>query len=264
MVYITVYIENTNLTQNEHSILTVKEQQTAWLMPPDRQAEQRAKVTESVLTFLSLETYTSTDILQTLLGYKTRHGTTKALRRLCQAGLIKEHDLTMLTGHALKLWGITVQGIYAINDPEKMPDRVRGFEPSRISLLTLPHKIKCHETAVHALNNRCVIVRSMDLFLGLNKIPDLIIQNPKSGKHSAIEIELTVKTAKRYAKIFREYKQALKSNIVARVYWLTESEKMQQHLQRVFGNVESISQADKEPHQVLTIAEFHQILNRMN
>ena len=119
------------------------------LIPRAEQAQHNEKIRTSVLRFLIDETYSTIEILQEFVHYKTKQGTLGLMKKLEKDGFVKLYKMKNFAGRGLNIWGITPRGIYAISDPDDLPDRIRGFEPSRISLATLDHKLQIPVSYTH-------------------------------------------------------------------------------------------------------------------
>jgi len=230
---------------------TTKEQS---LLSPDKQAVQRGRITEKVLSFLLIETFTSTEVFQEYLEYSSRLGCHKSLRRLQKIGYITEYDLDTLAGRKIKLWGITSKGIYAVSDPEITTPKIKTFNTSKISLLTLPHRLKSHKIAIQAIKNGYNLENGSIIFKSYGKIPDIILSNPRTNEFTSLEIELSVKTVSRYEKIIEAYSKPLKYKVIKTVIWIVPDEKIKNRLKKIFNLFSSPS---LESHKVVTISEYH-------
>ena len=210
---------------------------TAGLMPRSEQHAHREAITLKALSFLQDETYSTTAVLQELLGYTSRQGIKGMLNKLVKEHLVKHHPIKNLAGRGIDLWGITKRGLYAIDESGVLPDNVRGFEPSRVSLMALPHKVEVQKVKIALLNCGWSIDNIQD-HAWQDKIPDIVISHPTEDAIFALEIELHVKSQKRYAAVIQHYKAAHNSEQMDRVYWLAEDDKMANQLAAVFHRID--------------------------
>lgn len=223
----------------------------------EEQKKRNAFVLQTSLFFLEKETFTDLSVLTNLLGYASKWGAKKGLEKLEKSGLIKHHKMETLTGQNIDLYGITTQGIYAITDPEKLPSRVRGFEPSRVSLLTLPHRIKTHQTIVFLMKYGFKHIRINDFFANAKKLPDAVVQNPENDQRSTIEIELTIKSKPRYEKIIKDYQKFIDNGTIRFIHWITDDERKKKHLEKIFEEL----RADQN-HRIWNDNEFKQRISQ--
>lgn len=224
------------------------------LMSPAEQALRRAEITTKVLEFLVVEIFSSTDILQRFLGYKTRLGCIKSLRRLVKSGFLKESDFDTLEGRKIKLWGITSAGVYAISNPDELPERVRAFEPSKVSLRMLPHNLAIHQVTSQLILKGFELKHASIEFQNFNRMPDAVMVEKESGDSISLEIELTIKTTNRYLEIIEAYQEPLEEKAINSVIWLMPDENKLNRLINVFDNIDMIF---RERHQMFTLEKFN-------
>ncbi len=222
------------------------------LIPRSEQAAHSEKVRIAILAFLSDETYTTVEVIQKLVGYKSKQGANGVLQKLAKDGLLKHHKMKNFAGRGLSIWGITTRGMYAINDPDELPDRVRGFEPSRISLATLDHKLQIQLVKIY-LNELDWSVKQIDTNIWDKKLPDIVCTKPsQEDELIALEIELTIKSQKRYGDIITIYKSAQQQNL-RRVVWLTETDKAAAQLRNIF---KALDESCLELHRFMSLDAF--------
>lgn len=224
------------------------------LIPRAEQAAHSEKVRTAMLNFLSDETYTTVDIIQKLVGYKSKQGANGVLKKLANEGLVKEHRMKNFAGRGLVLWGITTRGMYAINDPDDLPERVRGFEPSRVSLATLDHKLEIQLVKIY-LKEIGWPIKNIDNNLWDKKLPDIICSKPSQPNELiALEIELTIKSQKRYGDIITTYKSVQnEQQELRRVVWLTDSDRAAAQLKGIF---EKLDNSCLELHRFMSLSKF--------
>lgn len=224
------------------------------LIPRSEQAAHSEKVRVVILQFLNDETYTTAEIIQRLVGYKSKQGADGVLKKLANDGLLKHHKMKNFAGRGLSIWGITARGIYAINDPHELPDKVRGFEPSRISLATLDHKLQIQLVKIY-LNELGWSIISIDPNIWDKKLPDILCTKPSEEfEQIALEIELTIKSQKRYGDIITTYKSMqYGQQSLRRVVWLTETEKAAAQLRSIF---KGLDESCLELHRFMSLDAF--------
>lgn len=110
------------------------------------------------------------------------------------------------------------------------------FEPSRINLLTINHKIQTMQTKAILLKNN-LNYYSDNKFFDKSKfiISDIII----SKFNIALEIELTLKSSLRYAQIIEKYLFAIKQNKFSEVIYIFLNEKLKNKLNLIFSRIAS-------------------------
>jgi hypothetical protein len=158
-----------------------------------------------------------------------------------------------LEGRKIKLWGITSAGIYAISDPDDLPERVRSFEPSRVSLRMLPHNLAIHKMTSHLVMKGFELKHVLTEFKYFDRMPDALLFEKSSGRSIALEIELTIKSADRYLEIIEAYQQPLEEKILNTVVWLMPDENKLNRLITIF---DGINMNYRERHQMFTLEQF--------
>lgn len=237
------------------------------LIPRAEQGAHNKLVRESLLLFLQQYPYAVTEAIQAFLNYKTERGTTGLLKRLVQHGYVKHHKMKNLAGRGLNLWGLTVKAIYAINDPASLPKRVRGFEPSRVSLATLPHTTETQRVHAALWNTyRKVWVpklsekakRLRERIGKSTRLADLAYCE-KNDEYAEIEVELTIKSRRRYKEILSIYMDYHESERYT-VVWLTKTGDDARRLRSIFAEVSEFYGGEARIsyglHQINTIDEF--------
>ncbi len=188
--------------------------------PSERAAAVLTK-RNAVLRFLRDETWTTADVLGSVMGVASRstiHTTLKAMER---DELIKHHSLPIAGRRDLPLWGITAHGLaMSWDQDEAFEDRPR-FEPSRITLSRVPHQIDLQRARLAAeAAGWQDWVRGERLGFKVNNRPDALASTPK-GVRVAVEIERTIKTRQRYQQILANHLEAIQAGHWVGVYYLT-------------------------------------------
>jgi hypothetical protein len=210
--------------------------------PADRQARSEQKV-RAVLRFLRQEIWSSQDILGGVMGVESRTAAHKNLVRMEAEGLLRRHKVEGLGGGAITLWGITSHGQALAFDPATESPVASYFEPSRVAEITIRHALDLQRLRMQGeragwkdwINGD----RLPELLKG-GKRPDAMATSP-TGLKTAIEIERTIKTSKRYEQILASYLMSLKSEQVHQVVWLSPTEDLALRLRAIVLCIRSVT-----------------------
>lgn len=220
---------------------------------------RKAEKESSLLRMLRDEKYTHQNVAQLLWEHKTRQAANKTLNKMKIAGLIKKHEIDIGVGRKLSLWGITNHGIGMSWSESETPYKTSAFEPSKISIMQIHHRIGLQTI-------RVAFEREGWLWQGEQwkeknlKAPDGIIQ--KQGDCIAIEYERTFKSLKRYEKIIGDHLQAIKRGIYQKVIYVMPSKREEVQMQRIFCSFSNIRINGKEYHlskEHINVFEFKNI-----
>jgi len=219
--------------------MTKRKNQDYGLIPESERAERAEFIRSKVLSFLYYEPYTTAKVVQTLAQYKTIQGANKLLRSLEAQGFVKRQRLTNLAGRGMSLWGITGAGCAAIYDPEKsFYKRTRGFKTDSIYLTTLDHLNQMQLLKCRIINSkRNISILYIDKNIWKDKVPDVLAKLVlEDGNESIIayEVELTIKSEKRYKEIIGDYKPHIKKNQCDYIFWVSDTESKRDKLSNIF------------------------------
>lgn len=210
--------------------------------PLERLTRAREKQ-QRILRFLRQEIWSSQDILGMVMGIQSRTTIYKNLVRFECDGLLKKHTITGLGGGTVALWGITSHGQAMAFDPATETPISAYFEPGKVAEVTVKHALDLQRLRViaessgwHGWVNGD---RLEDLLKG-GKRPDAVAISP-DGMKTAIEIERTIKTTKRYEQVLSSYLMALKAGQVHQVVWLTPTIDTALRLQAIVFSIRSVS-----------------------
>lgn len=210
--------------------------------PSDRQVRSAQK-RSVVLRFLRQEIWSSQEVLGALMNLQSRTSAHKALVRMESDELLRRHTVTGLGGGRLTLWGITAHGQAMAFDPASEAPIAAYFEPRNVAEQTVRHGLDMQRLRVsgerggwHSWVNGD---RLPELLKG-GKRPDAIAISP-AGKKTALEIERTIKTSKRYQQILASYLIALKSERIDQVIWLTPTDDLAARLRAIIFRIESVT-----------------------
>ncbi|MGY5652748.1 MobC family replication-relaxation protein [Vibrio cincinnatiensis] len=197
--------------------------------------------TRLVLRFLRDETWTHIDVIQQLLGIKTRSPVHGFLRKLEARELIKSEFFSVAYGRDIQIWGITPNGLaHSFDDGEEYKDRPT-FSVKKVTQSTMQHKLDLQRLRV--LCERCGFTNWRDgSQLGLRKsgfkVPDALVD--MNGNTVAIEVERTIKTAKRYAEIIASHLRASRDRHWTKVFYFCPDEQTKKRLMNVFFSVKEL------------------------
>ena len=210
--------------------------------PADRHLRALQKRAQ-VLRFLRQEIWSSQDILGGVMGVESRTAAHKNLARMEDEGLLRRHRFEGLGGGSITLWGITSHGQALAFDPVSEMPVASYFEPNRVAEITIRHTLDLQRLRMQGeragwkdwINGD----RLPELLKG-GKRPDAIATSP-TGLKTAIEIERTIKTPKRYEQILASYLMSLKSEQVHQVVWLSPTEDLALRLRAIVLGIRSVT-----------------------
>jgi hypothetical protein len=238
----------------------------------ERRAKARAKEAQ-ILDFLSIETYSDSKNLALLIGLGVQ-STKITLAKMEAKGWLSSAVISLGgRGVGIKYWGITPQGLFEQAEEQSIGRLVHGkhFQPSMVNAITMPHKFAIQTAILQrdvAIATGLALkgVRRSDIptkdsigfgsswvhYYGkdvdlstLNRkklvIPDIIFKARLSRDLVfAVEVELTIKTAKRYKAIFAgHYRNILKAGLYDVVLYVLATKKerlvFNAMINRIFG-----------------------------
>lgn len=210
--------------------------------PAARRARSEQKV-RAVLRFLRQEIWSAQDILGGVMGVESRAAAHKNLARMEDEGLLRRHKVIGLGGGSITLWGITAHGQALAFDPVTEAPVASYFEPNRVAEITIRHALDLQQLRLQAervgwrdwINGD----RLSELLKG-GKRPDAMATSP-TGLKTAIEIERTIKTSKRYEQILASYLMALKAEQVHQVVWLLPTDDLALRLRAIVLGIRSVT-----------------------
>ena len=209
------------------------------LVPRAQQAEITIAKRSKVLSFMYYEKYTTWQVIKELVGHKSFQTTNDLLRKMEKQKWIKRYKSQDIAARNMSFWGITMAGIYAIYDEEVMPYlRKQGFDTKKVNITQLNHLtheqlIKCkvinseRDIRLRYINKRTWRVKKPDVLTSLYRDEDEIT--------IAFEVELTIKSIKRYKQIINHYHLNHKFKF-DNVIWATKDEKDKRKLKTIFEN----------------------------
>lgn len=211
-------------------------------LPADR-LQRAVEKRLQVLRFLRQEIWSSQEVLGAVMGVQSRTAAHKNLTRMEGEGLLRRHRIEGLGGGTLTLWGITAHGQAVAFDPGTEAPVAAYFEPGRLAEITVRHALDLQRLRMQAeragWKNWTNGDRLPELLKG-GKRPDAIAISP-GGRRTAIEVERTIKTSKRYEQILASYLMALKAEQVDQVVWLLPTEDLALRLRAIVLGIRSVA-----------------------
>lgn len=205
----------------------------------ERMAKKQDNETE-VLRFLKDEIFSTAEILSKLLNYTAASTAYSTLNRMCTNGLLSTEQVNLGGYRPFKLYGITQHGAVMVMDDHDNPFRLKAFEPSKITLSTLEHRLDIQRMRLISRNlgYQWKSTNSLKLEKG-QKYPDGLMR--RDGKIWAIEVERVAKSPKRYREIVELYLNQLPQNRWDAVVYLFPSAQLRDRVKRIFYAVDAVS-----------------------
>lgn len=127
-----------------------------------------------------------------------------------------------------------------VMDDHDDPFKLRAFEPSKITLSTLDHRLDIQRTRLisRKLGYQWKSTGNLKLEKG-QKYPDGLMR--KDGRIWAVEVERVAKSPKRYREIVNLYLNQLPQNHWDMVIYLFPNEQLRDRVQRIFYAVDAAS-----------------------
>jgi len=227
----------------------MKESSLMQLLPYDQRIQRQSDKRTKFLSFLSNEIFTSAEVAGIVMNISSRQAVYKTLACFESEGLIRRDAIILSDSTKRTLWGITSNGIGWAFDPAKgqLPGN-KTFEPSRVSGAILQHTLDVQKIRLAAELYGWTEWRSGDRLekWGKNvKRPDAIAKDC-NGCLTAIEVERTFKSIKRYQAILSEYLQLIKKGVVSRVIWVSPDNAFSERLKTIITSIQEINVAGQK------------------
>lgn len=203
--------------------------------PAERERRRRDK-RDQVLRWLRLNTWSTSEVLRKVVGFNSRQAIAKLLQGLCREELIRSATISGEFGRPVIIWGITTHGA-ALAALEGEPVSIRTFEPSKVNPLTMQHALDIQVLQLRAQNGgwRWQAIDG-ELSRSEAKYADAVALRPDGGR-VALEVERTVKTAKRYAEILIAHLEARKQGKWDWVYYLSPNAVISNRVRRSYEEI---------------------------
>lgn len=229
-------------------------------------AERQARIAEKrriILRFLREEIWTTAELVAALLCFATRAPAYQTLKAMERDGLLRSHAAALAYGRTVTLWGLTPHGLaFAFDDDEPLQE-ISIFQPSRVSVSQMSHKIELQRLHIEALKEGWTSwVDGHNLNMGKgDKIPDAVAVTA-SGERVAIELERTVKSAKRYYEIVVSYTLRRKANGWQEVRYYCPDESIRRRVEQRIHEIKHLSIRGQiaTPEQVKGVLSMFKVL----
>lgn len=218
------------------------------LMPHEQRLERQCSKRIKLLTFLSQEIFTCSEIAGIVMGLQSRQATHKSLCQYEKEGLIRRETIELADSSKCTIWGITSHGLGWSFDPAKGLTGSKVFEPSRVSGAVLRHTLDVQYIRIIAERAGWSGWQTGDRLSKWGKDckrPDAIACD-KQNRLAAIEVERSFKSIKRYNVIVSEYLQLIKLGVVNRVIWVSPNEAFVDRLKTIITTIQEVSVAGQK------------------
>ena len=226
----------------------------------------KAEKEDKILNFLLDESFSTSSIIAELLKV-TQTTAYRTLRKMEVDSLVKMHSVGLDLGRTGKqtIWGLTPTGALMAADLNSESFKVDFYEVGKVKPSTMAHSLALQRVKVIALSNGYREWKSSRKVQQMAngerstwlQVPDALSFSPK-GHLTAIELERTVKTPKRYNEILSNYASMISNNTVAEVLYICP-EKIAPRLERLFSMIKKIivnGQAYDVPESLLKRFKF--------
>jgi DNA-binding MarR family transcriptional regulator len=212
-------------------------------MTPSERAERNFEKRRRVLAFLRREIWTTAPVLRLLLDadgmVATQDVMSRLLRSLEREGLIvKEQVLTK------NVVGITLSGQAAASEILDEEFVSRAYEKGRVSFATIPHREALHRSYILLAKAGWHTWQFPDRAAPEEKStgkyrPGAISTSP-DGTRVALEIELSVKTRKRYSDVVAGHLANISAGDYSRVVYLTQFESHRKAIENLILGIDRV------------------------
>jgi hypothetical protein len=197
-----------------------------------RQLEKR----NLILRWLRCNTWSTSEVLREVVGLASRQAVSSTLGALVRDGMLRRAVIHNDYGAPVLVWGITAHGAAMAATPDECVN-IRLFESSKVNPSTLAHTLDLQRAQFRSeragwrwLTNTGEFSKSEA------KYADAVAIR-QDGQKIAIEIERTVKTAKRYAEILVAHLAARKEGKWEWIYYLSPDEAIRDRVKRLFMEI---------------------------
>lgn len=202
----------------------------------------------NVLKFLKVETFSTPLVLQLLLEHASVQATYQLLKRMLALKLIRCAKINLLAGRPITLYGITSHGLAYAWDLHEDPVERPTFQPSKVSVSTLQHKLDLQLIHIHTSRaqwDNWIDGSQLGMRLEKRKVPDAIVVD-KQNVIYAIEIEREIKSSKRYREIIVSHLVSRKSGFWDKILYLCPTQDLAQRLDRKLNSIDSINVSGRQ------------------
>lgn len=202
----------------------------------EERMNKRDENERKIICFLKTEIYTTAKILAKLLDFKGVSSVYSILKRMEKNGLLLKKEIILDGVKDFSLYGITSHGALLALDENEDPFKILTFQPSKIAINTLQHRLDIQKIRVSAekmgfewkaLHN----VKSESK----SKLPDALLK--VNGVVFPVEVERVAKSPKRYKEIAERYQKHLSERGWGGVLYLFPNEQLKNRVVRIFQAV---------------------------
>lgn len=177
----------------------------------ERMAARKEKK-RRLLAFLRSEVWTSLEVAADVMKLSCRKAAARTIRGFADDGLVVIEEVVTPRGR-VRIVGITSNGQAHISGLLGRPLEERSYERRRVGSMTLFHRIELQKLRIHCARSGWSGWAYPDRQAAREKNrrqhrPDAIAMAPR-GARVAIELELTIKSRKRYRFILGHHLQAI-------------------------------------------------------
>ena len=209
------------------------------LLPPAERKRRGEENRQAILTFLRDERWTHIDVIQALLGHKSPQAIYRILGKMAVEGLVSKAEIPVAYNRPVAIWGITVHGLAMSWGLDEAVEPRKPFEPSKVAPTMMQHKVDLQLLKVRALRSGWASWIDGSL-LGWRKsewkVPDAVAIDPQ-GRKTAIEVERTVKSKKRYAEIIVSHLESKREGRWERIVYLCPTRDIAARIEREFQSI---------------------------
>lgn len=229
-------------------------------MLPAQRAERIAAKRLALLRFLRDELYTTSEVAQELWGLSASptKATLAAMRR---DELLRMEQVECPSGWRPVLWGITAHGQAQAFDPasgETPADRT--FEPGRVGLTVLRHSVLLQLVRLRAQRagwDQWQAGDRLGKWEAEQGRPDAIAVDP-SGQRWAVELELSMKTTKRYESVLFSRLRQVRAGSFDRIVWISPDAGQSDRLKAIIHGIREFTREVHGTKQLVQISpELH-------
>jgi hypothetical protein len=214
---------------------------TTKLLPPAERKVRTAEKRRAILRLLRDEIYTTREVVQELLGVAPTPAK-MTLAAMARDGLLRMEKVECPNGWKPFLWGITADGQAMAFDPGESPSE-RVFEPGRVGLTVVRHTITIQLARIRAERAGWTNWQAGDRLAKWEKDqgrPDAIATTP-TGERIAVEVELTMKTTKRYEGVLWDRLRQIRAGTFDKVCWITTDKDRAGRLETIIKSIDEFT-----------------------
>lgn len=222
-------------------------------MSYEERLERQDRNERSILLFIAAEGFSTAQMLAELLGYKHPQSVYKILHRLEEKKFLRTYKMDFIGN----LYLLTPTGTSQLDEQAE----VKNIKPHEIKPYSMEHRLAIQKCHIAMIRNRVEWKTSTGKIKKGQQKPDgaiLFTYDKEEKSEIAIEVELTIKTRKRYYQIYNSYI----SSRFKLILYVVPNEVLKKRLENILNDI-----LNKHPHglryehnhtnmQVFTMAKF--------